>query len=184
MNKSGRINRVSAALYEENLPTALHEVTMYLIHAITFIGFEYEGVRANKTKILEDVERDFRAIRTDGIINPKDVLSIELSLLSCILNFVEKDVSKGRVSRKDIIPFIDMFISEIISLSTIHMIDISNDHIASEEFNKVGLIDTLKLYTTENITSDEVNILVLKIEEYQHKYDLLHIYRPTNTSLN
>ena len=53
---------MSAALYEEDLPIALREVARYLIYAIVSVRFEFEGV-------LEDVARDFREIRTDGIIN-------------------------------------------------------------------------------------------------------------------
>ncbi len=177
MNKRKRINRVSAALYEEDLPIALREVARYLIYAIVSVRFEFEGV-------LEDVARDFREIRTDGIINPKDVLSIELILLDCIINFVEEDVSQGKVSRKDITPFVDLFVDEIEALSTIHTIDIANDSITLNEFNKVGLIDVLKQHTTENITRDEVYSLVLKMKEYLRNYDLLHIHKPMNTTLN
>ena len=107
MNKS-RINRVCTTLYAaENLPSALREITRYIIYAmISECKFNYDGV-------IEDVTLDFRELRTDGILDPKDVLSIELSLLSCILDFVEKDVCRGEISRKSVTPFVDMFIIPI-----------------------------------------------------------------------
>ena len=178
MNKS-RMNKVSIILYEaEHLKSALREITRYIIYAMIHeCKFNYEGV-------IEDMTLDFRELRTEGILNPKDVLSIELALLSCILDFVEKDICKGEISRKNITPFVDMFISEITALSTIHIIDISNDHIALEEFNKVGLINALSNSQTESITHEEVNTLLSKMKEYQSSYDLLHNSKPISTIPN